>query len=123
MVEVILSISFDDSIKLNIKCDSANSPLTTKEIVSILPIHGRGIKRGNKIVLPSSKTISVKPEGRINRFNIGDVSINPSNGYITVHLEDTENSSRENKIGEIEGDLNPLNELRMTTNISIEVGK
>ncbi len=123
MVEVLLSMSFDNSIKLNIKCDSANSPLTSKEILDILPIHGRGIKRGNKIVLPSSKSIHVKPEGRISRFNTGDVSINPSNGYISVHLEETENSSRENKIGELEGDLAALNDLRMTTNISIEAIK
>ena len=120
MVEVLLSMSFDNSIKLNIKCDSANSPLTSKEILDILPIHGRGIKRGNKIVLPSSKSIHVKPEGRISRFNTGDVSINPSNGYISVHLEETENSSRENKIGELEGDLAALNDIRMTTNRRID---
>lgn len=123
MVEVLLSISFDNSIKINMKCDSANSPLTTKAILDLLPIHGRGIKRGNKIVLPSSKTISVKPEGRISRFSIGDVSINPSNGYISIHLEETENSSRENKMGVLEGDWEPLSKLRMTTNISIEEAK
>jgi len=93
------------------------SPLTLQHIMQALPLKGTAMKKGTRLVLPTE--LKVRPEKPRSDFEKGQLSIDPSSGNISIHLQSGEIQPAENYLGSIIDDFDPSS-LGLTTGILIK---
>ena len=81
------------------------APMSIDEIYHKCPLKSRGVKKNGKLTLLTS--LKLREENSMREFNIGDISVDPSSGQITIYLQDNfEISKSENYLGNIGEEIN-----------------
>ena len=81
-----------------------NAPSSIAQLMQKLPIRARGFVQGTRLVIPNQ--LSVRPEHPQTTFSKGEVSVEPSSGNVSIHLQDTELEKAENLLGKISSEFN-----------------
>lgn len=93
------------------------SPLTLQHLMQALPLKGTAMKKDSRLILPTD--LKIRPEKPRSKFEKGQVSIDPSSGNLSIHLEAGKVQPAENFLGSITEEFDPTS-LGLTTGILIK---
>ena len=114
----ILDINMFSLGEYQIECFRINAPLSIQALMKSLPLKGRALKQGDRLIMATS--LKIRPEKPTERFEKGDISIDPSSGNISIHLvKGSTTPTKENLLGTITTELETKN-MPISTGILIK---
>lgn len=94
-----------------------NAPLSISSLMKEIPIKGKALRQDNALVMPTD--IVVRSEKPRTEFSSGDISIDPSSGNLTFHIDSGKIRNGENYLGHIVEEL-IVDDLPISTGILIK---
>ena len=95
------------------------APQLTEQLVRILPLNTRAIRRENIFLIPINQTFGI--EKPIKKVKKGEIVYDPKSQAILVILEDSELDFRVAQIGIIVKNLDLIQEIKTTVGVRIEI--
>lgn len=103
--------------EFELKLHRVTNPKTIDRLWQILPVSGRAIKQGARLILPTS--VKTSKEKVKTEFSKGDISIEASSGNLSLYLEKTVLQTGENYIGTIHEDFS-VDNMPITSTVIIK---
>ncbi|UJG41772.1 MAG: hypothetical protein K9W45_04730 [Candidatus Heimdallarchaeum aukensis] len=104
--------------EINAELIRIKAPQLTEQLVRILPLNTRAIRRENIFLIPINQTFGIeKPMKKVKK---GDLVYDPKSQAILVILEDSELDFRVAQIGIVVKNLDLIQEIKTTVGVRIE---
>ncbi|MHA1865792.1 MAG: hypothetical protein ACTSVB_02125 [Candidatus Heimdallarchaeaceae archaeon] len=104
--------------EINAELIRIKAPQLTEQLVRILPLNTRAIRRGNIFLIPINQTFGI--EKPIKKVKKSDLVYDPKSQAILIILEDTELDFRVAQIGTVVKNLKLIQKLKTTVGVRIE---
>ncbi|MHA1867677.1 hypothetical protein DRN69_01115 [Candidatus Pacearchaeota archaeon] len=104
--------------EINAELIRIKAPQLTEQLVRILPLNTRAIRRGNIFLIPINQTFGI--EKPIKKVKKSDLVYDPKSQAILIILEDTELGFRVAQIGTVVKNLKLIQKLKTTVGVRIE---
>ncbi|UJG44579.1 MAG: hypothetical protein K9W46_05210 [Candidatus Heimdallarchaeum endolithica] len=104
--------------EINAELIRIKAPQLTEQLVRILPLNTRAIRRGNIFLIPINQTFGI--EKPIKKVKKSDLVYDPKSQAILIILENTELDFRVAQIGTVVKNLELIQKLKTTVGVRIE---
>ncbi|MHA1115700.1 MAG: hypothetical protein ACTSRR_07090 [Candidatus Heimdallarchaeaceae archaeon] len=105
--------------EINAELIRIKAPQLTEQLVRILPLNTRAIRRENIFLIPINQTFGIeKPMKKVKK---GDLVYDPKSQAILVILENSELDFRVAQIGIVVKNLDLIQEIKTTVGVRIEI--
>jgi hypothetical protein len=105
--------------EFEVKLHRVDAPKTIDRMWQALPLNGRAIKQGDRLIMPTE--LNTSKERLRTEFKRGDLSLDPSSGNLTIHIGNNKVESGENYLGKIEEQFN-TERMPLTSTVLISAG-